>query len=144
MNIAARFPIKPNYFLFCIITMMHVLVLILGLSLLSSVSLILIVLVVVSISLFYSSQEYTLMTNACDDLCWSGENWLMTDSENSTVNYLVLLETSWITPYFCLLKFSANEQQKAWFFSPYYLSDRLFRELCYLARLDIKNIEKEQ
>ena len=96
-------------------------------------------------SLYYSYCQYLAITNSSDDLCWTGENWLMHSGigQNSE-SYLELLPTSWITPQFCLLKFIHNEQQKAWFFTRNSLGERLFRELCYMAKLSLNKKSKSR
>jgi len=111
-----------------------------SLLLLNQIWMIILVLVTVLGSFYYSRNQYQAITNSSDDLCWSGECWLMhSGSQSNGIDYIDLLPTSWITPHFCLLKFERSEQEVAWLFSRSGLGDRLYRELCYLSCLDMNN-----
>ncbi len=136
MNIAARFPIKSSPELLLLLLASHISVFASSFWLLNEPWMIVLLLILSAISFYFSFQRYWTITNSTDDLCWSGENWLMhTGSNQNTTSYLELLPTSWITPHFCLLKFVQDEQQKAWFFTRKSLGERLYRELCYMAKL---------
>jgi len=140
MNVAARFPIKANRPLIWLVYLCHIFVFIGGYSLINSLFSVFFILVACIISVFYAHKQYVRLTQSPDDLCWSGENWLMhEDNEQRDIQYLDLLSTSWVTAQFCLLKFESNNQSKAWFFSRKLLGERLFRELCYLVRLEMKH-----
>lgn len=138
MNIAARFPIKSSPELLLFLVVSHIGVFASSFWLLNLLWMIVAVLLLTAISFYFSYQQYLTITNSSDDLCWSGENWLMNTgySQNST-SYLELLPTSWITPQFCLLKFIQDEEQKAWFFTRKSLGERLYRELCYTLKLGL-------
>jgi len=139
MKIAARFPIKSNHFLYGGIIVIHLGVFLASFFLLNQIWALTVVLFSIIGSFYYSRKQYHIITNSPDDLCWSGEAWLMHNSSSSNgVSYLEQLPTSWITPYFCLLKFELNDQEFAWFFSRTDLGDRLYRELCYIVNRNIR------
>jgi len=136
MNVAARFPIKSCPELLLLLVVSHIGVFASSFWLLNQLWMIVLVLLLSAISFYFSFLQYLSITNSSDDLCWSGENWLMhTDSIQSSTSYLELLSTSWVTPHFCLLKFIQDESQKAWFFTRKSLGERLYRELCYFSKL---------
>ena len=138
MNLAARFPIKSCPELLLLLVVFHIGVFVSSFWLLSQLWMIVLVLVLLAISFYFSFQQYLTITNSSDDLCWSGENWLMqTGSSQNSTSYLEQLPTSWITPHFCLLKFIQDEEQKAWFFTRKSLGERLYRELCYTLKLGL-------
>jgi len=140
MKIAARFPVKSNRFLYGGIILLHVGVFFTSFSLLNQLWALALVLFATIGSFYFSRKQYLLITNSPDDLCWSGEAWLMhTNGSSEGVGYLDLLASSWVTPFFCLLKFKQNDQEFAWFFTHRSLGDRLYRELCYLVNRNIKN-----
>ncbi len=138
MNIAARFPIKSSPELLLLLVVSHVGVFVSSFWLLNQLWMIVLVLVLSVTSFYFSFQQYLTITNSSDDLCWSGDNWLMhTGSIHNSISYLELLSTSWVTPHFCLLKFIQDEEQKAWFFTRKSLGERLYRELCYTLKLGL-------
>jgi hypothetical protein len=145
MKVAARFPVKPNSALLGVLLVSHTGIFACSFWLLNQAWMIGLVLALSAVSFYFSLKQYLAITNSSDDLCWSGENWLMHTGENqSSVCYLELLPTSWITPPFCLLKFTLNEQQRAWFFTRKSLGERLYRELCYVAKLKLDEKSKSQ
>ena len=136
MNVAARFPIKSSPDLLLLLVVSHIGVFASSFWLLEQQWMIVLVLVLSATSFYFSFQQYLTITNSSDDLCWSGENWLMHASSNqNSTSYLELLPTSWVTPQFCLLKFSQDDEQRTWFFTRKSLGERLYRELCYIANL---------
>lgn len=138
MNVAARFPIKPSPELLLLLAVSHIGVFASSFWLLNQLWMVVLVLLLSATSFYFSYQQYLNITHSSDDLCWSGENWLMhTGINQNSTNYLEQLPTSWITPHFCLLKFVQNGKQKAWFFSRKSLGDRLYRELCYTLKLGL-------
>jgi hypothetical protein len=140
MKIAARFPIKANVSLKALVYASHLVIVVLCLSLALLWWQVLVVSCISLLSLYLSIEQYERITNAPDDLCWSGENWLMRSlASKDDTQYMTLLTTSWITPHFCLLKFDSVSHSNTWYFSKAQLGERLFRELCYLARLDLKS-----
>lgn len=139
MKIASRFPIKSNRLLFSLICLAHLGLIYLVFILLTSFWSIVLILSLTVASCYFSIKQYQSITRSDDDLCWSGESWLMQDNQSKTVNYLDLLPTSWITANFCLLKFEQNNVEKAWLFSRKSLGERLYRELCYLAKVELSN-----
>jgi len=152
MKVAARFPIKSNTLLYWLIVSSHLGVLIVGVTQLNTLSAVLLVLVVTVFSYDQSYAQYKRVTEYDDDLCWSGDNWLVHVSNSNnlreSVGYLELLESSWITAEFSLLKFDANTfdantkgGEVAWLFTRKCLGERLYSELCYLARLNLKHRE---
>ncbi len=139
MKIASRFPIKANASLLVLLIIGHLLVLVTGLTYLSTLSAMLLVLVVTGFSFSNSYSQYLKVTQNSDDLCWSGENWLVHDDDlQGNICYLELLDTSWITAEFSLLKFDNTSEQFAWLFTRNSLGERLYSELCYLTRLNLK------
>jgi len=137
MKIAARFPIKANMFLLYLLIIGHMAVLLTSIYLLTSASAILVILTISAFSYSQSYEQYLKVTEFEDDLCWSGDNWLV-HGEYGKVCYLELMDTSWITQEFSLLKFIQEEQQVAWLFTRTQLGEQLYSQLCYLARLDLK------
>lgn len=146
--VAARFPVKSDVVLLTFVIVAHIGVVAGSSWLINQWWMITVIVLTSLLSLFISIRHYRAITRANDDLCWSGETWLMhcqLVSESNGVNkgqvcYLDLLPTSWLTPNFCLLKFQQDESEKAWFFSRRSLGERLYRELCYLVRLNMKDI----
>ena len=143
MFIAARFPIKSNIPLYSFLVLSHVAVVMISFWIFSQWWLTAITLSLTTISFMMTHREYLTVTQSDDDLCWSGESWLMHGASNKDdILYLELSSTSWVTSHFCLLKFDQDEQPKAWFFTKKGLGERLYRQLCYLAKLDMKIAER--
>lgn len=142
MKFAARFPIKENIVLLRLLIFSHLILWLLTIFLLSSLSQILLLISIIGFSLQYSFQQYKQVTEYHDDLCWSGENWLVTSEIHNEEIYLELKPTSWITEEFCFLKFKIQNEEKAWLFTKNGLGSRLYSELCYLVRLNIKHQNK--
>lgn len=140
MKVAARFPIKANLPVYWFIVTSHLGVLVVAMSHLASLSAVLLVLAVTVFSYGRSHTEYRKVTENDDDLCWSGDNWLVhIGISGESVCYLELLESSWITAEFSLLKFDGNGEETAWLFTRKSLGERLYSELCYLAHLNLKS-----
>jgi len=139
VKIASRFPIKSNWLLLSLILIAHLGLISIAFILLTNFWSLLLIIVSTIGSGYFSLKQYQSITRAEDDLCWSGENWLMQDHQLKTVSYLDLMPTSWVTANFCLLKFEQNNVEKAWLFTRRSLGERLFRELCYLAKVEIGN-----
>jgi len=137
MKVAARFPIKANIPLLYLLIAAHLVILLTSIFYLTSTSAILLILVISAFSYYHSHEQYLKVTEFDDDLCWSGENWLVHD-EHDKLCYLELMDISWITQEFSLLKFIKDEQQLAWLFTRTQLGEQLYSQLCYLARLDLK------
>ena len=138
-KIAARFPIKPNLWIVMMNFLIH--------GFLAAVCINLLIvnwwqwltLITLCFSFFYTYQQTNRLFSAPDDLCWTGENWLMyRTNANHDAMYLNLLDNSWLTSSFCLLKFSAEEKQFAWFFSRLSIGDRAYRELCRIVKSDMR------
>ena len=159
MKIASRFPIKESTGLLSLIALLHLSVFVLGFFILGisiQYSLLFISLIV---SYHFSLKQLKNITEASDDLCWTGDQWLISMlNENNQLSfqesiYLELLASSWITSEFCFLKFQGESiehanRKFAWFFSASNLGDRLYRELCFFAKQAIReetkrNIEKK-
>lgn len=149
MKIASRFPVKENKGLSNLINSLHILVAIVSFWKFEFTWQFGSALIGLSISYYYSSKQLKEITRASDDLCWTGEQWLIThlNSKNKLLFqetvYLRIIASSWITSRFSLLKFrlELDEDSKTefvWFFSSESLGDRLYRELCYLCKQDLK------
>jgi len=134
VKIACRFPVKSNFLLLALLLGIHLSILIVSWVWLDSLYKIALVMFAVFASLYFSIRQYASVTRSNDDLCWSGENWLMQDNQT---HYLDLQNTSWITADFCLLKFKSQDKYFAWLFTRKSLGEGLYRELCYLARCQI-------
>ena len=140
MKVAARFPIKANIPLSYLLIVGHFSLLMVSIFYLNSVTYILVIVAVTAFSYFTSYQQYLKVTEFEDDLCWSGENWLVhCKNVDEDVSFLELLETSWITAEFSLLKFNMADEEIAWLFTRKSLGERLYSELCYLAKLDLRH-----
>jgi hypothetical protein len=137
MNIAARFPIKAWPELFYAGVGIHIVAIFISLFGLSSAYLSVISLCVTIYSFWLSYHQYISVTQCKSDLCWTGENWVISDTtQTSEIIYLSLQNTSWLTEGFCLLKFACDNQQFAWLFTKKHLGDRAYRELCYMVNRD--------
>ena len=139
VNVATRFPIKSNNLLLVLLLVAHLLLGILAFYWFESLYKALIVTVTVLLSLFFSLKQYFLVTSSFDDLCWSGECWLMQEDSSNQIQYLDLMQTSWVTADFCLLKFASDSQEHAWLFTRRLLGERLYRELSYLVRSQLNS-----
>ncbi|MBV1911121.1 MAG: hypothetical protein KUG78_17615 [Kangiellaceae bacterium] len=145
MKIASRYPIKSHSQLLSVLVITHFIVLLLSFLTIDFSPFIVVVLGLICFSLYLTYRQHLLLTNATDDLCWSGENWLVINSQqNAAVCYLELKRTSWITSRFCLLKFALNQSEQAWLFSRASLGERTYRELCYLAKRDLSKTDKSE
>ena len=143
MKVASRFPVKPCTGLLWLIIGGHIVSFVLATIGLHQWWVIALFAVIFAVSAFYSHIQYQRVTSAGDDLCWSGDAWLMhLTSGNKGINYFNLKISSWVTSYFCLLKFDSNGKEQVWLFTRNGLGERSFRELCYLVKKDIKLTRK--
>ncbi|PHS15894.1 MAG: hypothetical protein COA86_12800 [Kangiella sp.] len=154
MKVASRFPIKESKGLLTIVILLHLAVSVLSFFIFNISWQYGFVLVSLLISYYFSIKQLQQITQAPDDLCWTGNQWLISvlNDKNKLVSrdsvYLSILPSSWITRGFSLIKFrvvSFNDEntQFAWFFSASNLGDRQYRELCYLCKQSLKEQSKE-
>lgn len=145
MKVAARFPVKAAPIVLYFIILLHIIIgycafLLLGLGWQLALSCGLL-----SVTFLISYRQHLQLTSAPDDLCWSGENWLITDpSQSKEVIYLELLPQSWLTSFACILHFNDGQKQRQWLFIRPQLGDRSFSELCYWAKLTLRQQTKEK
>ena len=154
MKIASRFPIKESKGLLTLVVLLHLSVSVLSFFIFNVSWQFGFALVSVLISYYFSIIQLKQITQAPDDLCWTGNQWLINvlNDKNKLVSresvYLNILPSSWITSGFSLLKFRLESLDGAntefvWFFSASNLGDRQYRELCYLCKQSLKNQSKE-
>ncbi|MDQ7048593.1 MAG: hypothetical protein Q9M92_03290 [Enterobacterales bacterium] len=128
--IACRFPIKPCYWIFSSIIAGYLLLLIAAIYAIQPLWAISLAFVVIGLSGRAFYKEHLKINQLGEELCWTGSNWLV-DQGNHQQRYLELDTGSWVTPYFCFLRFKMGEQEKTWLFCRKGLGERLFRELCF-------------
>ena len=138
MKIAARFPVKPSLGLLGLMASLHIGIL--GLAVytfaLSWQSLVITVSLIVSG--YFCWLRYRSLTEAPDDLCWSGENWLMQLNEPpGAILYLQLRPQSWTAKFAAVLQFSAGERSFSWLFTRAELGERGYSELTYLVKQNL-------
>ena len=144
MKIAARFPVKESPLLGSLIISIHLIIvgcsyLVFGFDWQWGI-----ILVLTLVTLVISFKQYRRLTIAPDDLCWSGENWLITDPQTSkSVTYLELSPQSWLSSFACILNFDHGGEQKQWLFTRQQLGRRSFSELCYLAKQSLLKQAKQ-
>jgi hypothetical protein len=155
MKIASRFPIKESKGLLALVIGLHFAVLVLSFIIIEVLWQFSFVFASLLISYYYSIKQLKEVTQAPDDLCWTGEQWLITllNDKNKLdyreTAYLRISPSSWVTSRFSLLKFRIKSinglnTEFTWFFSSASLGDRLYRELCYLCKQDLKEQSKEK
>ena len=74
-----------------------------------------------------------------DDLCWNGDGWLMHkgDKLNGAI-YLEIQPDSWVSSQLSLLSFNCDEKKYYWLFSRYELGERMYSQLVYLVKQNLK------
>lgn len=137
-GVAYRFPVKDSPPLLLAVFIAHFAILVLGCYYFKFSWLTLIFFVTLSVSAFLSYRQYLLMTQAPDDLCWSGENWLIqTCAQRKSIVYLDLLGSSWLSSFVCLLHFKADQKDYYWLFTKRGLGAASYRKLCYLVKQNV-------
>ncbi len=140
VKVASRFPVKSHASLIVFVATVHCALLVIAWYELSCLWQKLLMLLILSISLIFSNRQYQLMVNAPDDLCWSGEHWVMHSNQKlKRLIYLDLLPSSWVSRYYCLLHFSNGDKHYYWLFSRHELGSRMYSELVYLVKMNIKD-----
>jgi len=131
--IAGRFPIKPCVWISRSITALYLMLLLASIYLIEPLWAIMLAFAATSFSAnsFYKQQQQ--QNQIGEELCWTGKNWLV-DQGECNHQYLELDQSSWVTAYFCFLRFKKGELEKTWLFCRKSLGERLFRELCYLIK----------
>lgn len=138
MNIAARFPVTESPWLFRLLILFHISFLVLGYFTVGWHWGLMLIAVSTIWSFFFCDRHYKTITNASDDLCWSGEHWLMQpEAQSGSVMYLSILPTSWISSFACLLHFEVSGRRFYWLFSKQSLGNRTYSELVYLCKLTL-------
>ena len=143
MQVAARFPIKsePRYLM--ILGTIHLFLFGAGFYLQLSLWSTLVLTVSVVVSLYFSVRHYQRLTQHSDDLCWSGQNWLVVETSTPPqTHYLQLDEESWISSFACLLHFTGTNQSYCWLFTRHQLGQRAYSQLCFIAKQDLKSRKK--
>ncbi len=146
MKIAARFPIKKSPYVLAVVIIIHGLLFVwsfIGWGINWQKLLLLFSLL---LSCFYCFKHYQRITQSDDDLCWSGENWLMqalrtelkTSSSNKQIVYLRLENTSWVSRQLSLLHFSDGDNHYCWLFSRSQLGKKLYSQLVYLVKQNLR------
>jgi len=154
MKIASRFPIKESKGLLTLVILLHLAVSALSFFVFNFSWQYAFALVSILISYYFSIIQLKQITQAPDDLCWTGNQWLINvlNDKNKLASresvYLNILPSSWITSGFSLLKFrheslDSINTEFAWFFSSSNLGDRQYRELCYLCKQSLREQSKE-
>ena len=145
MKIAARFPVKSYPPLARLIGFGHLLLLSTGWCYLYDSDLRIIFALLVVYSARLSFAQYRSMTKAPDDLCWSGENWLMQNGKHQgQIAYLDLVADTWVSGQYCLARFNVDGREFTWLFARGQLGDALFSELAYLLKLSIRRLSEER
>jgi hypothetical protein len=141
-KVAARFPVKVNYWLFSGLIGLHVFVAAITSYELNFDWLLIFPLLLISLSLRYSLTQFNHLCIAPDDLCWTGENWLINDPHELNPSlYLELSDKSLITSSFCVLKFQHKSREFVWLFSRWSIGERTYRQLCRLINAELKLIQ---
>jgi|GEM_PF-2387548 len=141
MKIAARFPVKSSPLFAAMILLMHLFMVLAGWINFALSWQMGVLLVAISLSASYSLSRYRELTQAPDDLCWSGENWLI--QADGHTYYLQLEPASWMSRFACLLHFSAGNKRFYWLFTRYSLGSRSYSELCFLAKQNLSAQQKQ-
>ncbi|MCW9017982.1 MAG: hypothetical protein OQJ89_13510, partial [Kangiellaceae bacterium] len=138
MKVAARFPVTESPWLFHLLILFHIAFPVLGYFTVGWHWVLVFVSLSTAWSFYFCRKHYHLITNAPDDLCWSGEHWLMQpDAQLGSAMYLTILPSSWISSFACLLHFEVAGQRYYWLFSRQSLGPRVYSELVYLCRLTL-------
>lgn len=140
MKIAARYPIKSYPWLLSGTLLFHLLILFTSVYFFGFKSSLLLIILSLIASAYFSVKHYNKLTTADDDLCWSGENWLISpQGELKGSIYLTLLPSSWISANLCLLHFSHGKNKYHWLFSRSQLGDQLYSQLIFNLQRDLKS-----
>ncbi len=134
LKIAARYPVKDCYPLKWGILVVHI-----GLCLACVVAVKLVLLKLVSllavfVSYYFCIRHYKKITASHDDLCWTGERWIMQWNGEKQFD---LLPSSWLSSQASLLHLDDGGQIHYWLFTQRGLGERAFKELNYIARQNL-------
>ncbi|WP_196140873.1 hypothetical protein [Aliikangiella sp. G2MR2-5] len=139
MKVAARFPIKESFELKYFLLAFHLALLVVAVVAEIHWSWRFAAILSVFLSYYFSNKNYLRITRAPDDLCWTGESWLMRGySQSQDSRYLDLIGDSWISGVASLLHFDDGTHRHYWFFSKVSLGARAYSELVYYARQYLK------
>ena len=143
MKIAARFPVKNYPPLSFLLVLFHFLLLLLAWVEFHFSWQLLIIILSLLVSAFYSIKQLQTITQSFDDLCWNGDSWLIQKDEKLKGQvYLQLNPTSWISSHLALLNFSSGGKNFYWLFSRRELGERMYSQLIYLVKQNIKAQQK--
>lgn len=138
MKIAARFPVKFSTGLLCYLLGFHLLLALVVAAVSEFTWGYFVFLSALLVSALYCYKRCLSMCRADDDLCWSGENWLMRSNNRfKSIVYLQLQPTSWVSRHACLLHFKTIDAEFQWFFSRRLLGESLYSQLIYLVKLQL-------
>ena len=134
LKIAARYPVKDCYPLKWFILVSH-----LGLGIVSAFAVNLLTLKLLSVagvfvSYYFCNQHYKKITSSNDDLCWTGERWVMQSNGEKQFN---LLPSSWLSSHASLLHLDDGTKVNYWLFTQAGIGERAFRELNFIARQNL-------
>ncbi len=134
--ISKRFPIKTCPWLLVSILLGYLTLILVSVKIILATWALMIAWLVVFISAYLFYRDYMAVIQQDEELCWSGSNWLL-DRGSGKQAYLELDHSSWVTPYFCFLRFRDAGRHKSWIFCPSGLGERLYRDLCYQIKQQI-------
>ncbi|TQV72827.1 hypothetical protein FLL45_15275 [Aliikangiella marina] len=138
MKVAARFPVKSSLSVFYFIVLLHLVLAVCSYLLFSFNWQLAIAVGTIALTFYISYRRYLQLTSAPDDLCWSGENWLVSDPQRShSLVYLALLPQSWLSSFACVLHFNDGETEHQWLFTRHGLGPRSYSELCYWVKYSL-------
>lgn len=145
MKIAARFPIKTAPLFHFTWLALYAAMAALGCFFLDFSWILFLFLLVLIAASYFSERHYRQLTQATDDLCWNGSDWLTFSNDTlRSVIYLRLKPCSWRSSFACLLHFSSEQGEYVWLFTRAGLGERAYRELCYLAQQSLRAQLKEK
>lgn len=145
MPVASRFPIKPFPVLWLFIIVFHFSLVAIGLVGIGVNWKSGLVLLVSTVSLYVSWLQYKKVSSASDDLCWTGESWVMSlGGKLNAKIYLEVQPSSWLSSLMSVLYFTSGNKKYAWLFTRSGLGARAYSELCYLVKQDLQAQRKNE
>jgi len=140
LKVAARFPIHNFWPILLAISFVHFLLLSISINEFGFAWQQWLIFPSLAISFYFSNKQYQKITKSPDDLCWNGDSWLMhKDNKFNGAFYLDIQPSSWISSQVCLLCFTCGEREYCWLFSRSLLGERMYSQLSYLAKQNLKS-----